>query len=161
MFIATREGGLTLYDNNAKTFTAIPYSRLSKAGINCIGGEPSGPVYMGMLDGKLLKYENGTVSEVRLGAERHLAFSIAVGNNKIWIATVNGCFVIQRDEIKKIPGMDQQVFSVLPVENNMLLLGTLNGIYEYADNDLCRKINIPQLKDKEVMCLVRYNSTLL
>lgn len=161
MFIATREGGLTLYDNNAKTFTAIPYSRLSKAGINCIGGEPSGPVYMGMLDGKLLKYENGTVSEVRLGAERHLAFSIAVGNNKIWIATVNGCFVIQRDEIKKIPGMDQQVFSVLPVENNTLLLGTLNGIYEYADNDLCRKINIPQLKDKEVMCLVRYKQYII
>ncbi|GAB3427072.1 hypothetical protein GCM10027516_31890 [Niabella aquatica] len=156
MFIATREGGLTLYDENTKTFKAIPYSGLSKSGINCIGGAPSGPVYIGTLDGKLLKYRKGMVSEVNLGAGRNSVQTITAGNNNIWISTFSGCFVIHDNKIKKIPGVDQLVFSVLPTGERSILIGTIEGIYEYTGNKTARKIDIPQLKDNEITCFALY-----
>lgn len=156
MFIATREGGLSLYDNNTKTFKAIPYSGLSKPGINCIGGEPSGPVYIGTLYGKLLKYEKGTVSEINFGTGRNTIQTITAGNNKIWISAFSGCFEIQDNKIKKIPGVDHLVFSVLPVGDSSILIGTMEGLYEYTGYKAARKINIPQLKDNEITCLTLY-----
>jgi len=161
LFIATREAGLIKYNPSDKKIIPIDYSRISKAGINCLGMDKNDNLFLGTMDSKLLKFNGKNFQEIRLSRKSN-SFIIAItgDEDKTWFATQNGCYYLKADSIFKINGLEQITIAVLPIENRETLVGSLSGIYLVSGNN-AKKIGVSKLKDVEVHCLARFHQFIL
>ncbi len=162
IFLAIREGGLARYDPATQVVSPVDYSRFSNYGFNCAASDTAGRLWLGTLDGKLLRYNGRTFTRIPLKPDGVFVNSIffdAQGTG--WLATTAGCYVVNRDTAAALPGFTQLSKSVIPWDKQTMLAATINGLYRLRINGTAQKINTPLPADIDANCLASYGSCLL
>lgn len=161
MLIATREGGLDRYDLASMKSEPIDYSAISKNGINCIARGKDG-IYLFTLDNKLIRYNKKGAYQVKTA--HHGDFfvnTITPINDSIWLSTDEGAYVLYKDSLRKMPGINDITSGILMLSNNEMLFGTINGLYHYRKGRLPGKVANPYLAAADVLCLREYKGYIL
>ncbi|MBO9619693.1 MAG: histidine kinase, partial [Niabella sp.] len=160
ILLGTREGGLQLFDYQKKTFRSIHYRSHSTYGINCMGSDGRGTVYIGTMDNRLLKINGEQVSELSLEKKyRPGIYTIKSYGHRILVHTTMGGYWIDGATVTKMQGVTGLVNSIELNAEEILMAGD-NGIYAYS----LRKNNFKKLyiqgiaDDINISCFARLNN---
>ena len=123
-----RESGLLSFDTAKKTFSRIDYSKYSRLGVNCLGTDRQGNVYICTMDNRLLKLTGNRVSEIRL-EERYMppVYTIKPYNNRVLVHTMMGGYWLNSDAVTKIKGIPSLINSIM-LDNGNLAMGNEDGV---------------------------------
>ncbi|WP_300601890.1 sensor histidine kinase [Niabella sp.] len=157
LFAGTREGALLKYNAAKKTFQSIDPLKKKTGGVNCLGSDPRGNIYVGTMENRLLKISNGHVSEILLEKEyRPGIFTIKAYGNKVCVLTTAGSYWIEGNGAKKISGIKGAV-NAIALDSNDILAGGSKGFFIYSckDTAAAKPIHIPGLEDVNASCFER------
>lgn len=152
LFAGTREGALLKYNPEKKVFQTS--SSLTKAigGVNCMGSDPQGNIYVGTMENRLLKIHNGHLSEILLEKEyRPGIFTIKSYGNQVCVHTTMGSYWIDGNRAQKIDGMNGAVNSIA-LDSNEILAGGSKGCFIYSYKGVVRPVSVPGLEDVNISC---------
>lgn len=132
ILLGTREGGLQQYDRQTKTFHRIDYARHSSYGINCMGSDGRGTIYIGTTDNRLLQINAGRVAEIPLEKKyRPGIYTIKPYGNRVLVHTTMGGYWIDGVTATKFEGTTGLVNSI-ELDDDAILLAGDNGMYRYS-----------------------------
>ncbi|SDD82481.1 ligand-binding sensor domain-containing protein [Niabella drilacis] len=152
LFLGTREGKLFCYDSRKESFRNIDYSGYSTAGVNCLGIDGSNHLYVGTMDGRLLKIRGNQVTELFLEKKQHIPiYTIRPYDNRMLIHTTEGGYWVEGNKVQKLAGLPRGVVSSVLL-NDTLLIGTTTGIYKCSADDRPVPLHIPVLEGINVSC---------
>lgn len=123
-----RESGLLSFDTAKKTFSRIDYSKYSRLGVNSLGSDRQGNVYIGTMDNHLLKINGKKVSEIRV-EERFMpsVYTIKSYNDRVLLHTGQGGYWLDGDSVIKIKGISNLINSIM-LANGDLAIGGEDGV---------------------------------
>ncbi|MCF3110663.1 histidine kinase [Niabella sp. CC-SYL272] len=152
LFTGTREGALLKYNAAKKTFQPIDPLQKAIRGVNCLGSDPGGNIYVGTMENRLLKISNGRVSEILLEKDyRPGIFTIKSYGNKVCVHTTMGSYWVEGTRVQKIVGAIGAVNSIA-LGNNEILAGGSKGCFIFASTGAARPLRIPELEDVNIAC---------
>jgi signal transduction histidine kinase/ligand-binding sensor domain-containing protein len=161
-YIGSKENGLVKYNNVQKKIRFISYSNITKSGVNCLESSSNGNIYVGTVDGRLLQYDGKDFNEIILDArqkQKPAINTIAEANNTLWVASLNGCYYIQKNEVKKVPDINEVVIGLLPLDDSVILISGMKGAYEYHLNGKLNKIKL--FENTDILCFYKYKHYVL
>ncbi len=155
VLVGIREGGLVRYDPVKRRFQALDYSRFSQLGVNCLGSDEKGNVYLSTLDNQLLKVTGNRISSIRL-EKRFLpsVYTLKSYNNRILVHTAQGGYWLNGDSVHKIPGVQSLINSFMTAEGS-LIMGNEEGVSLLLPDGTIRK-GPAELSDISVSCLEQW-----
>ncbi|MBS1732989.1 MAG: histidine kinase [Bacteroidetes bacterium] len=159
-YLATKEGDLVKYDIKEQKIKHTGYAEVSKSGINCIEIDSASNIFIGTIDNRLLKYDGKKFSEILLDKGRSSGVNtIAAFGNKLWIATSSGCYFLENNNLGKVPGLNEMVIGLLPLNDTVILMSGIKGAYEYHLNGPLRKIK--KFENTDILGFYSYRQYIL
>jgi ligand-binding sensor domain-containing protein/signal transduction histidine kinase len=157
LFIGTREGGMALYSHAAQSIQPTALGPLGKKGVNCMAMDSEYRLFWCTVEGKVWRLANGRALPILLEPHKDPSVNAIVPNNgKVWFATNYGCYLMQGDMVHKIKGTSGITFSVLPIDGNETLIGTLDGLFTYDGQGTATKVAVAPLENASVTCMVKF-----
>lgn len=160
ILLGTREGGIQRYDSKNKTFRRIDYTRYSTNGINCMGADARGTIYIATTDNRLLKITGSRVSEIMLEKKYHPAiYTIKAYDDKVLVHTTMGGYWLGGNKATKIDGASGLINSIRLNQDELLTAGD-NGMAVYSmKKKKFKKLYIQGVDDDiNVSCFERLNN---
>ncbi|MBO9595689.1 MAG: histidine kinase [Niabella sp.] len=152
LFAGTREGTLLKYNAAKKTFQASAPLKKAINGVNCIGSDPQGNIYIGTMDNRLLKIYDGHLSELPLEKEyRPGIYTIRSYDNRVCVHTTMGSYWVEGNRAQKIEGTGGVVNSIA-LNGNEILAGGSKGCVTYSYKSAAKPVHIPGLEDVNISC---------
>lgn len=163
IYLGTNGGLLSFYHNIVKQ-EMINGSMSSMFRINTMVNENNGNLLVGtdnfglwrghLVKGKLVYSPYIKTSQLNF---TQLAVD---GKGLVWAATSIGCFYIESGQLKMIPLFHQYCTSLI-TKGDSILVGTTNGLYLVRDKKIDPAFKLPEISNKNILCLKSYGSFVL
>jgi len=117
----------------------------------------SSEMYIGGTAG-ISVYKNGAINPIRnihkynIGTVR----DFVLYKDKLYCATSNGLFVYKDKVLKKIRGINKEIFCIEKDENNDIWIGTEEGLFVY-DKEIIKRISISETPSSNLINFLNYH----
>ena len=163
ILLGTDNGGVIQFDGKTlKQFWLAPGNTMGNF-VQCMHTDKQGVVWLGANKGGLWRCEKKQF--VRLKCTENLTISsiASAADNTIWIAGPPGCAYLEKgsNAIRGIKGISTFCSSILPLGNDSVLVGGIDGLKLVVNKQWDQSFKIDAVNSSAVYCMMRYGKYLL
>jgi len=129
--------------------------------IQCLYTDKDKNLWIGTGSSGVWKY-NGKDYEYIKGISERSVFAIASDDaGTIWTGTAFGCYYLQNNVFKKVPGPNYFITSLLSLGKDSLLVGTQAGVILIVNKKIAGNFKLNALSTSAVYCMLKINGNVL
>ncbi|SHL89024.1 two-component regulator propeller domain-containing protein [Mucilaginibacter sp. OK098] len=118
-------------------------------------------VWIGADHGGIWKYD-GTSFKLISGTEtRSINFITVDSDNTMWIATPQGCYYYENNEMTYLQGLTSFTSAIIPCGKDSILIGSQEGVKLVVNKKIVPGFKLGRLNASAILCIMQYKDKIL
>lgn len=151
------DGIKRLVNNKVISVTPLPPDIRDDVRVNCLFTDPNEDLWIGT---DMLGIWKKTKTKTYKVSSVHYCTSLMEASDHVmWVTTDFGCYYLENERTRHIPGLDFQSSAIIELDSNKMLAGTAYGLFYIKDKK--RAEQLPILKGTNIVSLLRYGANII
>lgn len=160
IILGTDGNGLVKY-NDGKFAPLVPLTERTERRIQALYTDKDKDLWIGTLDVGVWKYDGRNFKQLKGIQERSIGSITGDDYGTIWIGSAFGCYYLQNNILKKVPGINGFVTSLLALGKDSVLVGTQAGVMLIINKKVKGNFKLDPLSTSAIYCMLKVNNNVL
>lgn len=160
IILGTDGNGLVKF-TDGKFSSLVPLNDRSERRIESLYTDKNKTLWIGTANVGVWSYDGKKFTMLK-GVQEH-SIGVITGDDSgtLWIGTDFGCYYLQNNLLKKVPGINAFVTSILPIGRDSVLIGTQGGVLLFLNKKTVSTFKPDALNTSAIYCMLNIKGNVL